>query len=277
MAEYEDSLDIALLQPNPFQPRNQIQTEEIEELADSIKLHGILEPLVVAKTPAGFQIIAGERRWRAAAMAGLKTVPVVIKEVSPKQMLEMALIENVQRADLNALERAQAFQQLSREFDLSVSDIARRISKSGSYVSNSLKLLTLPDAIKDGLAGNLITEGHARALAGIGSHKAMVDAYKQLLVSNGSVREAEEVARVWRERHTPAEQRPRRSGLTSVVDPAVRRWEERLRQVIASRSHIAPQIKLTRSSTQTRVVITLKGSQAETQNALEDFMGLTKN
>lgn len=274
MPEYVNSLDITLLQPNPFQPRNKIKSADVEELAESVKLHGILEPLVVAETPAGYQIIAGERRWRAAQLAGLTKVPVVIKKVSPRQMLEMALIENVQRSDLNPLERAQAFQQLLREFDLSVGDVATRISKSGSYVSNSLKLLQLPDAIKDGISGNLISEGHARALAGITDHKAMIDAYKQLLVSKGSVREAEEIARMWRELHATESARSKRKPVTSVIDPEVKLWEDKLRKIIASRSRIASNIKLTRSQTQTRVIITLKGTQTETQTALEDFMGL---
>ena len=276
MPEYVNSLDITLLQPNPFQPRNKIKPADIEELSASIKEHGILEPLVIAETPAGYQIIAGERRWRAAQLAGLTKVPVVIKKVTPRQMLEMALIENVQRSDLNPLERAQAFQQLLREFNLTVGDVATRISKSGSYVSNSLKLLQLPDAIKDGISGGLITEGHARALAGISDPKAMIDAYKQLLVSKGSVREAEEIARMWREIHGTEAVKTKKKSVTSVVDPEVKQWEERLRKIIAARSEVASNIKLTRSQTQTRVIITLKGTQEETQTALENFMGMTQ-
>lgn len=277
MPEYINSLDISLLQPNPFQPRNKIKSADITDLAESIKLHGILEPLVVAETPAGYQIIAGERRWRASQLAGLTKVPVVIKKVTPRQMLEMALIENVQRSDLNPLERAQAFQQLVREFDLTVGQVAERISKSQSYVSNSLRLLQLPDAIKDGISGDLISEGHARALAGITDPKAMIDAYKQLLVSKGSVREAEEIARMWRELHEAEAGKRKKKSVTSVVDPEVKQWEEKLRQVIASRSQVTSKIKLTRSQTQTRVIITLKGSQQQTQTALEDFMGLIDN
>lgn len=276
MADTLTTLDISVLQPNPFQPRNKIKPGDVEELAASVKEHGILEPIVVAETPAGYQIIAGERRWRAAQQAGLEQVPVVIKKVSPRQMLEMALIENVQRSDLNPLERAQAFQQLMREFNLSVQDIADKISKSGSYVSNSLKLLQLPDAIKDGITGNQISEGHARALAGIADPKAMIEAYKQLLVSKGSVREAEEIARMWREQNENGQNRARRKPVTSVIDPEVKEWEERLRTIIASRSHVSSKIKLTRSQTQTRVIITLKGTQEETQSALENFMGLAK-
>src|SRR3989338_7077026 len=144
-------LSIHHVQPNPLQPRGVISTDSLQELADSIKEHGILEPLVVAHTPAGYQIVAGERRWRAAKLAGLEMVPVVIAETSPKGMLEMALVVNVQRTDLKPIERAKAFERLMAEFSLSTNDIADRIGKSPAYVSNTMRLMALPDAIKDGL------------------------------------------------------------------------------------------------------------------------------
>src|SRR3990167_4769802 len=174
-------LDINLLQPNPLQVRNLIKSESLVDLVESIKEHGILEPLVVAKTPAGYQIIAGERRWRASKIVGLKTVPVVVKETSTIGMLEMALVENVQREELNALERAQGFHRLLEEFSMTVTEISKRIGKSPAYVSNTLRLLALPDAIKDGLISNDITEGHARAILGLGEPKLMVEAYKTVL------------------------------------------------------------------------------------------------
>ena len=188
-------LDITLLEPNPLQARAVFTTESLTELSLSIKEHGVLEPLVVAKTPAGYQIIAGERRWRASKMAGLKKVPVVVKETTSRGMLEMALVENVQREDLNPIDRAQAFRRLVEEFGLPVSEIAKRISKSDSYVSNTIKLLSLPDAIKDGLVSGATTEGHARAISGLGDTKLMVDAYKTLLKESASVRRAEELVR----------------------------------------------------------------------------------
>src|SRR5687768_8958495 len=128
-------LDINLLEPNPLQPRGLITPESLAELAESIREHGILEPVVVAKTPAGFQIIAGERRWRASKLAGLKRVPVVMKETSPQGMLEMAIVENVQRQDLNPLERAQAYKRLMDEFGLANQEIAQRVGKSPAYIS----------------------------------------------------------------------------------------------------------------------------------------------
>src|SRR4030043_2347860 len=135
-------IDIDMLQPNPLQPRGLITPDSLAELVDSIREHGVLEPLVVAKTPAGYQIIAGERRWRAAKIAGLSKVPVIIKETTPQGMLEMAIIENVQREDLNPIERAQAFKRLLEEFGLQISEIAKKIGKSDGYTSNTLRLLS---------------------------------------------------------------------------------------------------------------------------------------
>lgn len=195
MAEEVIQIAVDELQPNPLQPRGAITPESLVDLVDSIKEHGVLEPLVVAKTPAGYQIIAGERRWRAAKLAGLTHVPAIIRETSPKGMLEMALVENVQRVDLNPLDRAKGFERLMTEFGLTSSEIAVRIGKSVAYVSNSIRLLTLPDALKDGLLSGLISEGHARALAAIDDHDLMVDAYKIILKESGSVRRAEELAR----------------------------------------------------------------------------------
>lgn len=188
-------LDINLIQPNPLQPRGLIAPDSLGDLVNSIREHGIIEPIVVAKTPAGFQIIAGERRWRASKLAGLTTVPVLVKETTARGMLEMAIVENVQREDLNPIDRAQAFQRLIEEFGLPVSDIAKRVSKSESYVSNTMRLLALPDAIKDGLISGAISEGHARAIAGLGETKLMVEAYKTILAESASVRRAEDLAR----------------------------------------------------------------------------------
>ncbi|OGG22353.1 hypothetical protein A3D03_06670 [Candidatus Gottesmanbacteria bacterium RIFCSPHIGHO2_02_FULL_40_13] len=192
-------LDINLLQPNPLQVRSLIKSESLVDLVESIKEHGVLEPLVIAKTPAGFQIIAGERRWRASKIVGLKTVPVIVRETDARGMLEMALVENVQREQLNPIERAQGFQRLIDEFGLGATEIAKRIGKSPAYISNTLRLLSLPDAIKDGLISTEITEGHARALAGLGDVKLMVEAYKTILTEGASVRRAEDLARRIRE------------------------------------------------------------------------------
>ncbi len=188
-------LEIDMVQPNPLQPRGLIPPDSLNDLVNSIREHGIIEPLVVAKTPAGYQLIAGERRWRASKLAGLTSVPVLIKETTSRGMLEMAIVENVQREDLNPIERAQAFQRLIEEFGLPLTEIAKRIGKSESYVSNTMRLMSLPDAVKDGLISGAISEGHARAIAGLGDIKLMVEAYKTILSENASVRRAEDLAR----------------------------------------------------------------------------------
>ncbi len=191
-------LDIDLVEPNPLQPRGLITPESLSELAESVRSHGILEPLVVAKTPAGYQIVAGERRWRAAKLIGLVKVPVVIRETTPQGMLEMAIVENVQRVDLNPLERAQAYKRLMDEFGLGTNEIAERVSKSPSYISNTIRLLTLPDAIKDALMSAQTTEGHARALSALEDPHTIVEAYKEVLKRNLSVRGTEDLVRRFR-------------------------------------------------------------------------------
>src|SRR3989344_1717123 len=190
-----EQLDITQIQANPLQPRGMITPDSLMDLVDSIREHGILEPLVVAHTPAGYQIIAGERRWRASKLAGLSEVPVLIKETTPRGMLEMAIVENVQRTDLNAIDRAKSFERLIQEFNLSFNEVAARIGKSEAYVSNTMRLLDLPDALKDGVITGVITEGHARALQAIWEPATMIESYKIILKENGSVRRAEELAR----------------------------------------------------------------------------------
>lgn len=265
-------LPINDLQPNPLQPRGKITKDQLEELVVSIKSYGILEPIVVAHTPAGYQIIAGERRWRAAKEAGVKEVPVVIKHTTPKGMLEMAIIENVQRVDLSALERAQAFQQLIRDFGFSQAQIAEKLGKSYPYVSNTLKLLTLPDAIKDGLVGGQISEGHARALASIDDERAMVDCYKILLKENASVRRAEELARRFKER-IDEENKAHRAGRPSVFQAEeMQRWQDALQKAFSKKT----QVKFTRSNRQTKVTLIFKGSPEEVQDELEKIASLGK-
>lgn len=261
-------LQINQLQPNPFQPRNKIIKEDLDELVQSIKIYGILEPLVVAHTPAGYQIIAGERRWRAAKEAGLEKVPTLVKKTTPRGMLEMAIVENVQRVDLNAMERAQAFQQLQRDFNFNVSEIAEKIGKSAPFISNTLKLLKLPDAIKDGLLGGMITEGHARAISGIENEKSMVDCYKIILKESASVRRAEELARRFKE--TDHQQESGRGRPTQVKDEDVKKWE----QAFQSWFHAKSKLKVTRSRRHTRVTIVLQGSPNQTQEDLEKILNL---
>src|ERR1700694_1422428 len=188
-------LDITLLQANPLQPRGVVSPDSLSELVDSIREQGILEPLVVARTPAGYQIIAGERRWRAAKILGLIKVPVVVKETTPQGMLEMSIVENVQREDLNPIEKALAYRRLIDEFGLGTTEVAKRVGKSVPAVSNTIRLLSLPDAIKDALVAGVITEGHVRPLLSLGDPKLMLDVFNTILRDNYTVRQTEEFAR----------------------------------------------------------------------------------
>ena len=266
-------LPVSQLQPNPLQPRTEFAKNELEELRESISEHGIIEPLVVAHTPAGYQIIAGERRWRAARLAGLSHVPVIIKKTTPRGMLEMALIENVQRVDLNALERAKAFQRLLTEFKLTNTQLAKKVGKSSSFISNSQRLLNLPDAIKDGLLGGMIAEGHARALAAIRDVRLMLEAYKIILRENGSVRRAEALARLMNEQaEKNQDQEIEKKDLKPIIDSELDYWRKDLEKSLGPHS----KINLSRSSRQTKVNITLKGDPKQTQKSLEKILQLAR-
>src|SRR5215210_5729636 len=164
-------VDVEAIVPNPRQPRQRIDAEELKELASSIRAHGVLQPLVVRELPGGggrrFELIAGERRWHAARLAGLTRVPAVIKDVTPQASLELALIENIQRADLSPLEEAVAYRQLIDEFGLTHETLATRLGKNRVTITNTLRLLGLPDFLKAALASREISEGHARTLLGL--------------------------------------------------------------------------------------------------------------
>lgn len=273
MAEEVIQIEVNQLQANPLQPRGAITPESLVDLADSIREHGILEPLVIAKTPAGFQIIAGERRWRASKLAGLTHVPVIIRETSPKGMLEMALVENVQRVDLNALDRAKGFERLMNEFGLTTSEIAVRIGKSVAYVSNSIRLLSLPDALKDGLLSGLISEGHARALAAIEDQGLMVEAYKVILKERGSVRKAEELARRMKAKSKQSmEGQGIRKDQLRIVSEELDKMQEDMEKALNKGIEDvtkATKIRLIRSRRETRFVLIFKGGLEETEDRFQ--------
>lgn len=273
-----ETIPVDQLQPNPLQPRGVITPESLVDLIDSIKEHGILEPLVVAKTPAGYQIIAGERRWRASKYAGLTHVPAVIKETSPRGMLELAIIENVQRIDLNALDRARGFQRLMDEFGLTNADVAQRIGKSPAYIANSLRLLRLPDALKDGLLSGLIAEGHARALAAIEDPGLMVEAYKIILRESGSVRRAEDLARRMKAKSGQPESPKTPLSQPIVVSDEIDRMVATLINKLSDGKYEdkPTNVKMLRSQRETRLVIVFKGGLAETEERLQKiYRGVT--
>jgi ParB family chromosome partitioning protein len=186
--------------PNPYQPRTQMEEERLDELATSIREHGVIQPLIVTQIEEGaigerFQLIAGERRWRAAKRAGLERVPVVIKEATEREMLELAIIENIQRADLNAMEEAAAYQQMSDFSNMTQNDIAERVGKSRTAIANTMRLLRLPEPVQDFVRAGKLSEGHARALLALPSASEMMGAAETVIRREMTVRQAEELVR----------------------------------------------------------------------------------
>ena len=268
MADIIEQLPIDQLQPNPLQPRGVITPESLAELIDSIKTHGIIQPLVVAQTPAGYQIIAGERRWRAARLAGITIVPVKIIQTTPQGMLEMAIVENVQRTDLNPVDRANSFERLMKEFGLTNLEIATRIGKSPSFVSNTLRMLELPDALKDGLITGVIAEGHARALSAIPDTQSMIEAYKIILREGGSVRRAEELAR--RFKKTMNRDKVSDGFNTKTVNELIDQIAAQIQTSIGNNARV----KMRRSRVETAIHIVLRGNPEETESQVQKIYQL---
>ena len=191
----EYQIKLSLIEPNSGQPRKDFNSELIQELADSIKKYGVLQPLLVQKKDEHYEIIAGERRWRAAKEAGLKEVPVVIREYTKQQSMEIALIENVQREDLNPIEEAMAYQQLMQEFELTQEEIAERVSKSRVTITNSMRLLKLDKRVQEMLIQGLITGGHARALLALEDGEQQYQISLKIVSEKLSVREVEKLVK----------------------------------------------------------------------------------
>lgn len=198
------TLSVVQLRPNPFQPRHTFGSEALEELAASIQENGILQPLIVRKTDDGYQIVAGERRWRAAQQAGLMEVPVIVRTYSDREMLELALIENLQREELTAVEEAHAYRQLIQEFEMTQEQVAERVGKSRVAVTNALRLLRLPQTILDWIGENLLSAGHARALLSLESEPLQLALSREIMSKGLSVREAEKRVRRLLKKADPA-------------------------------------------------------------------------
>lgn len=195
---------IEKIRPNRNQPRKHFATEKLEELAASIREKGIIQPLVVTRKDDGYEIIAGERRWRAAQKAGLHEIPVVIREATPDAVMELALIENIQRQDLNAIEEAQAYRSLVEHFSISQDDVARRVGKNRTTVTNALRLLKLPDDIQRDIVEERLTMGHARALLSLESPELVEKARHEILHRQLSVRATEDLVRRLKVNPNPA-------------------------------------------------------------------------
>ncbi len=226
---------IDAIEPNPHQPRRQIDEAELEELAQSIREHGLLQPLIVTQTqlePPRYTLIAGERRWRAAQRAGLTTVPVVVREVAPQQMLELALVENLQRRDLNPIEEAHAYRYLIENFGLTHEEVARRVGRSRAAITNALRLLQLPPSIQACLMEGRITEGHARALLRL-HHPAQQELVLRRILEEGlSVRATEELTSRLQGQRAPGRRSPQRP-------PGLVEIESRLRQALGTRVRLS--------------------------------------
>ncbi len=241
---YIPALPIDAVKPNPYQPRIEMNPANLVELADSIREHGVIEPLIVTKRGENeFELIAGERRLRASKLAGMATVPVVIKEASPQQMLELAVVENVQRADLNALEEALAFSQLAELYKLTHDDIAKKVGLSRPGVANKIRLLSLPEELKRGLLEGKISEGHARALLGLTTKETMIATYKIILRDSLSVRATEELVRRLNRGHKNKNQRNQR-----IIDERTTELENQLKDLYG-------RVSLSRSQKGGKIVI----------------------
>jgi ParB family transcriptional regulator, chromosome partitioning protein len=224
-------ISVSLIDPNPRQPRHQLDTAMLEELAASIREHGILQPLIVMQDsaqPERYILIAGERRLRAARIAGMDLVPVLVRQATDQQLLELALIENVQRADLLPLETAEAYRQLHEEFNLSHDTIATRVGKSRPAVTNTIRLLNLPESVRAALAEGAISEGHARALLSLNSPQAQAAALKTVLSEGLNVRRTETLVRKL------LGDRPVKTAQKAEV-PEITDMEERLRDHLGTR------------------------------------------
>src|SRR4030043_1287401 len=214
--------------PNRSQPRKHFDESKLQELAESIKEKGILEPLIVRRMDQGYEMIGGERRWRAAQKAGLKEVPIVVKEVEGREALEISLIENLQREDLNPIEAAEAFKHLIEEFDISQEDLSKRMGKDRTTITNTLRLLKLPMEVRNQLLQNRITSGHARAILSLESKEKQKELCALIIKKGLSVREAEAIAKRWSEKPkksiTPVKKRGDLESQLSSLQDSLRKY-----------------------------------------------------
>lgn len=232
-----DTIDINKIEPNNNQPRKNFNEDKIHELAESIKQHGLIEPLVVQKGKKGFYtIIAGERRWRAAREAGVKEIPVVVKDYSDQQVMEIALIENIQREDLNAIEEAEAYDRLIRDFNLKQDEVAERVSKSRVAITNSLRLLKLDERVREMIIEDKIKSGHARALLGVSDGDEQYKLAVMIFDNSMSVRETEKMVKKYlADKKKPVKEVREKDTQTELI---YKDYEEKLKSVIGTKVNI---------------------------------------
>jgi ParB family chromosome partitioning protein len=241
-------IPLARVRENPRQPRLRIDESALEGLAASIREHGVLQPILVTETIDGYQLVAGERRVRASRLAGLERIPAIVRQLADRQQLELALVENLQREDLDPMEAARAYRQLMDEFSFTQDDLAIRVGRARSTVANTLRLLDLHPAVQDAVAASLISEGHARALGGLPT-EAQAPAVTSVIADDLSVRQTEELVRRVRE------PRAERAATQSAADPDVERVEEDLRRSLGTK------VRLTRTRRGGRIVIEYFGEE----------------
>ena len=235
-------IPLARIRENPRQPRLRMHDDALASLAESIRQHGVIQPILVTETIDGYMLVAGERRVRAARIAGLERVPAIVRQLADRQQLELALVENLQREDLDPMEAARAYRQLMDEFSFTQEDLASRVGRARSTVANTLRLLDLHPAVQDAVAASLITEGHARALGGL-PPEAQSPAVATVIADDLSVRQTEELVRRVRE------PRQERTVAATAADPDVERVEEDLRRSLGTK------VRLTRTRRGGRIVI----------------------
>jgi len=218
-------IDVEKITANPFQPRRHFDQDKLEELAESIRNHGVLEPIIVRRTGDEYQIVVGERRWRASQLAGLGTIPAVVKELSDREMMEMALIENLQREDLNAIEEAEGYRILMDEFAMTQEEVAKSVGKKRSSIANTLRLLTLEPPLKQMVAEGRLSPGHAKVLLSVESGKLRYALAQKVLEEDLSVRQLEKLV----------QQRPKKAVRKDSKDPEVQTVQDELQRLLGTK------------------------------------------
>ncbi|MEN6356878.1 MAG: ParB/RepB/Spo0J family partition protein [Armatimonadota bacterium] len=236
-----NEIEIARITFNPYQPREAMNDEKFQDLVNSVRVHGVLQPIVVrTKGESEYELVAGERRLRAATAAGLARIPAVVREMTNEQSLEVALIENIQREDISPVDAAIAYKRLCDEFGLSQEDIAFGLGKSRSAVANTMRLMNLPEQVRNHLKGGKITEGHARAILSIEGEDDQIECAQRIVEAGLTVREAERLAREWSKAKSSKSIRQNVSRETSVSakDPNAAEIESRLREAFGTKVNI---------------------------------------
>ncbi len=230
-------LDIDLIQPNPEQPRTRFAPAALEELSQSIRENGVVQPIVVRKKDAGYEIVAGERRWRASQKLGLSKIPAVVKEVSDDKLLELALIENIQRQELNAIEEAKAYKKLIETIGLTQEMVAQRVGKERTVITNHLRLLKLPTEIQSLVEEEKISAGHARAILSAGDEASQKRLARTIVETSMSVREAERMAKKFARGEGKTSEEPK---VIKSLDPNVKAAEVKMRRDFGTQVRILP-------------------------------------